>query len=92
VEATPSEAVIRVGDHGPGISAADLPRVTEPFFRGDRARSSGGGSGLGLATARAIAESHGGSLEIISEPGRGTVATIRLPTRNPTRVQTAKIK
>jgi signal transduction histidine kinase len=77
VESTPGEAVIRVGDHGPGISAADLPRVTEPFFRGDRARSSGGGSGLGLATAQAIA---------------GTVATIRLPARNSTPVQTAKIK
>ena len=81
VGATPDEVIIRVGDHGPGIPAADLQRVTEPFFRGDRARSSGGGSGLGLATVRAIAESHGGRLEISSEPGRGTIATIRLPAR-----------
>ncbi|TPG57390.1 HAMP domain-containing protein [Roseomonas nepalensis] len=87
VEATSGEAVIRVGDRGPGIPAEDLPRVTEPFFRGDRARSSGGGSGLGLATARAIAESHGGRLEITSEPNRGTVSTIRLPARSDTPAQ-----
>ncbi|WP_338666180.1 HAMP domain-containing sensor histidine kinase (plasmid) [Pararoseomonas sp. SCSIO 73927] len=92
VEATEDEAVIRVGDRGPGIPAEDLPRVTEPFFRGDRARTSGGGSGLGLATARAIAESHGGRLEITSEPGRGTVATIRLPVDVPTPGQKAKTK
>jgi len=83
VASTGGEAVIHVGDRGPGIPAADLPRVTEPFFRGDRARTNGGGSGLGLATTRAIAESHGGSLEITSRFGKGTVATIRLPTKGP---------
>ena len=92
VASTPGEAIIRVGDRGPGIPTEDLPRVTEPFFRGDRARSSGGGSGLGLATARAIAESHDGSLEITSEPGRGTIATIRLPTISRTLVQATEIK
>jgi signal transduction histidine kinase len=74
-----SEAVlVRVADHGPGIPPEDLPRVMEPFFRGDRARTAGGGSGLGLSTARAIVEAHGGSLTIESAPGRGTSATNRL--------------
>jgi signal transduction histidine kinase len=81
VAAEPGAVVVRVGDRGPGIPAEDLPRVTEPFFRGDRARTAGGGLGLGLATARAVAEDHGGTLRIWSEPGRGTLVTLRLPRR-----------
>lgn len=81
VEALPDSVLVRVGDRGPGIPGEDLPRVTEPFFRGDRARTVGGGSGLGLSTARAIAEGHGGGLAIDSAPGRGTVVTLRLPRR-----------
>lgn len=79
VETVPDAVLVRVGDRGPGIPPADLPRVTEPFFRGDRARTASGGSGLGLSTARAIAEAHGGSLAIESTPGRGTEVTLRLP-------------
>ena len=83
VTTEPAAVIIRVGDRGPGIPAEDLPRVTEPFFRGDRARTAGGGSGLGLATASAVAEDHGGALKIWSEPGRGTLVTLRLPRRAP---------
>jgi signal transduction histidine kinase len=79
VEALGDSVLVRVGDRGPGIPAEDLPRVTEPFFRGDRARTAGGGSGLGLSTARAITEGHGGSLTIHSTPGNGVVVTLRLP-------------
>lgn len=75
------EVRIRVGDEGPGIAAEDLPKVTNPFFRGDRARRSGGGSGLGLSTVKAIVEAHGGALEIESTPGRGTLATLVFPKR-----------
>ncbi|WP_426960405.1 ATP-binding protein [Muricoccus radiodurans] len=71
--------VIHVGDRGSGISDEDLPHVTEPFFRGDRARSAGGGSGLGLATVRAVVEDHGGTLAISSKVGHGTVVTVRWP-------------
>ena len=74
---------VRVGDSGPGIPPEDLPRVATPFFRGDRARQSGGGSGLGLSTVKAIAEAHGGHLGIESRPGRGTVATLTLPRTRP---------
>ena len=81
VEADPDGVLVRVGDRGPGIPPEDLPRVTEPFFRGDRARTAGGGSGLGLSTVRAIAEAHGGSLTLESPPGQGALATLRLPGR-----------
>ena len=81
VEARADEVLMRVGDNGPGIPPEDLPRVTEPFFRGDRTRTAGGGSGLGLSTARAIVEAHGGRLTIESAMGRGTVVTARLPRR-----------
>lgn len=81
VEADPDAVLVRVGDRGPGIPSEDLPRVTEPFFRGDRARTAGGGSGLGLSTVRAIAEAHGGSLTLESPPGQGALATLRLPRR-----------
>jgi signal transduction histidine kinase len=79
VEARSDDVLIRVGDRGPGLPAGERDRVFEPFYRGDRARAAGGGSGLGLPTARAIAEAHGGSLHLTDAPGGGTVATLRLP-------------
>ncbi|MDN3562948.1 sensor histidine kinase [Paeniroseomonas aquatica] len=79
VLANRAEVIVRVGDQGPGLSPEDLARIFEPFFRGDRARAAGGGSGLGLPTARAIAETHGGALDISSAPDRGTEAVLRLP-------------
>jgi signal transduction histidine kinase len=70
---------LRVTDHGEGIPAEHLARVTEPFYRADPARSRAtGGIGLGLYLCRLIAEAHGGLLHIESEPGRGTVVTITL--------------
>ncbi|MBL6080786.1 HAMP domain-containing histidine kinase [Belnapia sp. T18] len=75
---------VRVGDRGPGVPPEDLARVFEPFFRGDRARAAGGGSGLGLPTAKAIAEAHGGALELASAPGGGTIAVLKLPLSPPT--------
>jgi signal transduction histidine kinase len=56
-----------VEDDGPGISAANLPRVFERFFTTERDR---GGTGLGLAIVRAIAESHGGTASCESAPGK----------------------
>jgi signal transduction histidine kinase len=80
-EARAADVLIHIGDRGPGLSAAERERVFEPFYRGDRARAAGGGSGLGLPTARAIAEAHGGSLDLTPAPGGGTLATLRLPRR-----------
>ena len=69
-----------VRDDGIGIAAEDLPHIFDRFYRVDRARSRAqGGSGLGLAIGRWIAESHAGSITVTSEPGRGSVFTVRLP-------------
>jgi signal transduction histidine kinase len=74
------EATIEVADSGPGIPAAELPRIFERFYRGTNvgeARASG--SGLGLAISRSIAEMHGGSIEVASREGEGARFTVHLP-------------
>ena len=71
---------IAVNDDGPGIPAEHIPRLTERFYRVDRARSAAaGGAGLGLAIVKHIVRRHRGALEIESEPGRGSRFAIRLP-------------
>lgn len=67
-------ASIHVIDTGPGISKEDQERIFHPYFT---TRASG--TGLGLPTARRIADAHGGSLEIHSELGKGSVFSIILP-------------
>jgi two-component system phosphate regulon sensor histidine kinase PhoR len=62
-----------VTDSGPGIEARHLPRLTERFYRVDKSRSrETGGTGLGLAIVKHVLTRHGASLEIDSEPGRGS--------------------
>jgi len=76
-------AVISVTNTGPGVSAEQLGRVFERFFRGDAARRVGAdGSGLGLAIARWIINAHDGTIELKSAPGRQTIATVVLPARS----------
>lgn len=72
--------VLEVRDTGVGIAAADVSRVFDRFFKADPARSRGGdrGGGLGLSICRAIVERHGGAISLTSEPGRGTVVSVRL--------------
>jgi len=71
---------IAVCDNGIGIPEKDVPRLTERFYRVDRARSRElGGTGLGLAIVKHIVQAHGGSLGIDSAPGRGTTVRITLP-------------
>ncbi len=73
-------AEIAVRDTGVGIPTEELPRVFERFYRADPARSRDpGGTGLGLPIAKWIAQQHGGDVILISEPGRGTTAVVRLP-------------
>jgi signal transduction histidine kinase len=71
---------ISIADEGPGIAAADLPRVFDQFFSADPARQRGG-TGLGLAIAKKIIDGHGGTLTVSSEPGKGATFVITLPLR-----------
>lgn len=78
-----NDAVVVVADTGSGIEPADLPRLTERFYRVDPARTRAhGGSGLGLAIAESVVIRHEGTLTIESELGIGTTVTMRLPLRS----------
>jgi signal transduction histidine kinase len=74
------QALIRISDNGPGITAEDLPRVFDRFhrvndtgFRGEAAL------GLGLPLTRQFIEAHGGAVQLESEPGKGTTVTLTIP-------------
>jgi two-component system phosphate regulon sensor histidine kinase PhoR len=71
---------LAVADTGEGIPAADIPRLTERFYRVDRARSRElGGTGLGLAIVKHIVQLHRGSLQIESKLREGTTVTVWIP-------------
>ena len=73
-------ALIEVEDSGPGLSAHEVDRVFERFYRSDGSRSrASGGVGLGLSIVSAVAQAHGGSVGAASEPGAGTTFRITLP-------------
>jgi signal transduction histidine kinase len=69
---------IAVRDTGIGIDRDDLPRIFERLYRADRSRSERG-LGIGLSLVRAIVAAHGGSVEVESALGRGSVFRLRLP-------------
>lgn len=69
-----------VADAGRGIEPADVPALFEPFRRGPgTARSATAGGGLGLTVAKAVAEAHGGSVEVRPTGGGGATVVLRLP-------------
>jgi len=79
-----TRAEIRVRDTGIGIPAADLPRITERFYRVDKARSRElGGTGLGLAIVKHLVLAHGGELAIDSQEGEGTTVGFALAMKPP---------
>ncbi|HEY0211550.1 phosphate regulon sensor histidine kinase PhoR [Acerihabitans sp.] len=79
---TPDGAQFQVSDNGPGIAPEHLPRLTERFYRVDKARSrQTGGSGLGLAIVKHALGNHDARLDVISEPGAGTRFFFTLPNR-----------
>jgi signal transduction histidine kinase len=74
-------AVVEVTDEGPGLSAADLVRAFEPFYRAEASRNrSTGGMGLGLAIVKAAAERHGGTVLLFNRTEGGLCARVALPT------------
>ena len=81
-----SEARVSIIDSGPGIPPEALPHIFDRFFRIDKARNRAhGGVGLGLSLAKTYIEAHGGRIEVVSEPGKGSVFTVFLPTTRPER-------
>ncbi len=73
-------AEIAIANTGKGIPPEILPRIFDPFFRGDSSHSNVvPGCGLGLSIARWIVSAHGGTIQISSAPGQLTTATVRLP-------------
>jgi signal transduction histidine kinase len=72
------EAFIVVSDTGAGIPGEESARIWERLYRGDQSRSQRG-LGLGLSLVKAVVEAHGGRVEVLSEPGKGSTFTICLP-------------
>jgi two-component system phosphate regulon sensor histidine kinase PhoR len=80
VEQNGKEVAITVKDNGCGITQEHLPRIFERFYVVDKGRSRKlGGTSLGLAIVKHIAQVHGGSVTVESSPGRGSTFTIHLP-------------
>jgi two-component system, OmpR family, sensor kinase len=84
------EVRLWVSDSGPGVADADRQRIFEPFERGRPAIRRYRGGGLGLAIVTAIAEAHGGRVQLDSEPGEGATFTIVFPRRDPGSERTAE--
>lgn len=73
-------AVLDVIDKGIGISEEEQKRIFDRFYRVDKARSrQTGGTGLGLAIANEIVKHHGGTIEVVSEIGKGSTFTVNIP-------------
>ncbi len=80
VHSNDEHGYVEVADHGPGIPAAELPRIFERFHRADASRARNtGGYGLGLAISKALVEAYGGTIEPRSRPGEGTCMVVSLP-------------
>jgi signal transduction histidine kinase len=74
---------IRVMDKGPGIKAADLPHIFEPFYRSkDAVEARVHGAGLGLSLVKRIIEEHSGKINVESTPGNGACFTLLVPIAN----------
>ncbi len=80
VAAEGADMTITVSDTGIGIPPEAQERIFERFYRVDRGRArKNGGTGLGLAIVKHICQLYGGSVSLKSEPGKGSVFTVRLP-------------
>ncbi len=73
-----SQVSLSVRDHGYGIAKADLDRIWDRLYRCEQSRATSG-LGLGLSMVWAIAEAHGGTIDVRSQPGEGSTFTLHLP-------------
>jgi signal transduction histidine kinase len=73
------QAIVAVSDDGPGIAAADMAHIFEPFYRVRSDATAPSGTGLGLAIADALARSNRGRLTVDSDRGRGSTFRLSLP-------------
>lgn len=80
VESTGNNVILFVKDNGVGIAAEDLSKIFDRFWRADKSRQDGSGHGIGLALVKELVESHGGTIAVQSESGKGTNFTITLQT------------
>ena len=71
--------LVSLEDQGPGIEDADQPYIFDKFFRGKHQKPGNSGTGMGLAIVKAIMTAHGGGIEVVSRPGRGSTFTFSLP-------------
>jgi two-component system sensor histidine kinase KdpD len=74
-----TEIVVMVSDRGPGIAAADVERIFDPFYRPARPAPDVGGTGLGLSIARRLAELQGGRVTYAPRSGAGSTFSLHLP-------------
>lgn len=78
IQETPGEVSVLVADDGEGILAEHLPYIFGQFYRANEARDrQSGGSGIGLAIVKSLVEAHGGTIQVASIQGKGTVFTLR---------------
>lgn len=73
-------ALVLVADDGIGMDPATLDRLFDRYYRGTSTDAGSDGTGLGMALARQVIETHGGTIEAVSDPGAGTTITVVLPT------------
>lgn len=77
------QLLLRVSDHGTGLTPQELPHVFERFYKADAARTRSPGSGLGLAIARENVRLHGGTVTAANRPTGGAVFTVLIPQSAP---------
>jgi two-component system sensor histidine kinase HupT/HoxJ len=78
-EGASAQIVVQIRDTGPGIPAAEIPRVFEPFYT---TKEVGKGTGLGLAISYGIIQEHGGQIAASNHPDGGALFTVHLPVEN----------
>ncbi|HEU5401378.1 MAG TPA: ATP-binding protein, partial [Terriglobales bacterium] len=78
-EVQKAKLVTSVADQGPGIEAIDQSMIFDKFYRGRGQRPTIQGTGMGLAIAKALVEAHGGTINVVSQLGRGSVFSFSLP-------------